>query len=635
MEQASDSKSTTMQIRWADGEQEACAWIGNGEALLIGRRPEPARLNWEALWAQFSLLGNGFSPPAQPPRVHTLVVTSSRASANHALVFAHGDVALILDLESRNGSWLRLGSGLPCALPLAGEVQLVMSGPGLSLSSRSLPPDAAWSSRTDFGHAVKQTLVRWLASTDPAFEVSLHPAGTVVPEGIPLADGQILQLIATGTLRVEAAELQNIIRRYLYDQNARYFQLERRVAGMVVESASMRSRLLRTAEAAAAGRRTVVLGPTGVGKELLARSYHGYSARHAGPFVSVNCALLDKQLLYAQLFGARRGSFTGAVTDVQGLVESADGGTLFFDELGEMSMEVQAALLRFLDTHGEYCRLGDTQARRVSVQVVCATNQPLDDPSYRSGHFRDDLWYRLASAVIWVPPLRERREDILAYLHHRTLPGSPHSVATCLSKAAIDCVLADEWPGNFRDLENFVHRLPSVTEPGAIDAELCRQHLQEGRVGRGVNPTNRTGPRLVEEARLPGKDSPRGEPRPTRSRGEPGSSPAPGWEHIVGQALSAFVVDQGDEPQGWAQLQRFIEWYLKPSYVGHCAGSQELEASGPSVNYSAIARALQIADGKTVKTHLVRFDERFAKAEGSTRDADPPGSPPTPSRPPN
>ena len=89
-------------------------------------------------------------------------------------------------------------------------------------------------------------------------------------------------------------------------------------------------------------------------------------------------------------------------------------------------MEVQAALLRFLDTHGEYCRLGDTQARRVSVQVVCATNQPLDDPSYRSGHFRDDLWYRLASAVIWVPPLRERREDILAYLHHRTLPGSPH-----------------------------------------------------------------------------------------------------------------------------------------------------------------------------------------------------------------
>ena len=192
--------------------------------------------------------------------MHTLVVTSSRASANHALVFAHHDVALILDPESRNGSWLRLGSGLPCALPLAGEVQLVMSGPGLSLSSRSLPADAAWSSRTDFGHAVKQTLVRWLASTDPAFRSQPAPGRHRRARRNPARRWSDPELIATGTLRVEAAELQSIIRRYLYDQNARYFQLERRVAGMVVESASMRSRLLRTAEAAAAGRRTVVLG---------------------------------------------------------------------------------------------------------------------------------------------------------------------------------------------------------------------------------------------------------------------------------------------------------------------------------------------------------------------------------------
>lgn len=188
-----------------------------------------------------------------------------------------------------------------------------------------------------------------------------------------------------------------------------------------------------------------------------------------------------KSLPYAQLFGARRGSFTGAVADVTGLVAAADGGTPFLDALGEMPHDVQAALLRFLDTRGEYCRLGETQARRVSVQVVCAANVALDDPDYRSGRFRHDLGYRLAAAVLRVPPRCERRDDILGCLHGRTLgPGGP-SVASCLAPAALDLGLSDDWPGNFRDLENFVERLLRTAESGSLSVELCQRLLQEGR----------------------------------------------------------------------------------------------------------------------------------------------------------
>ena len=119
-------------------------------------------------------------------------------------------------------------------------------------------------------------------------------------------------------------------------------------------------------------------------------------------------------------------------------------------------------------------------------------------------------------------------------------------------------------------------------------------------MGRGGHLTGRIGPRLVEEARLPGKDSPRGEPLVLPLAGRAREQPGPGWEHIVGEALSAFVDDHGEEPHGWAQLQRFIEWYLKPSYVGHCAGSQELGRAAPA-STTRRSRGPEIADGKTVR----------------------------------
>lgn len=153
--------------------------------------------------------------------------------------------------------------------------------------------------------------------------------------------------------------------------------------------------------------------------------------------MTVNCALLEKDLLHVQLFGACRGSFTGAVADIVGLIEAAHGGTLFLDELGEMSADVQKALLRFLDSRGEYYRLGDSGPRMADVQVECASNVSLDDPACRGARFRSDLWYRLASAVIKVPPLHERPDDILAFLRSRTLPGNPLRIAECLTEDAL------------------------------------------------------------------------------------------------------------------------------------------------------------------------------------------------------
>lgn len=227
-----------------------------------------------------------------------------------------------------------------------------------------------------------------------------------------LADDHALQVISLsgGTYDSQIGVVLDRIRGYIHEQNLRLEQFLRRVDGMVVASPIMREVLRRVAESAEQGRRTVLLGPTGAGKEWLARCYHRYSPRSKGPFAALNCALLDRDLLYAQLFGARRGSFTGAVQDIQGLVEASHEGTLFLDELGEMSLDVQKALLRFLDTRGEYQRLGDPKPRHADVQLVCASNAGLDEAEYRMKHFRDDLWYRLSSAVIRVPPLRERPE---------------------------------------------------------------------------------------------------------------------------------------------------------------------------------------------------------------------------------
>jgi len=611
----------TLLIRTGEAGQEFRFEVRPGDAVLIGRRPDPTRIDWSSIplptgWlAELEKEGEGEpelasakEPPPGPPRttaprrLRLLEIPSPRTSSNHLLVLAQAEQTLLVDLDSRNGSWLRLKPGKPCVLPDRDGIAVMLSTPKGHEPLSSRIPDAQWSRDIGYGQAVAKALSDWMAELQIGLDLVLHEPGRSVAQGFPLADGSSVELKQNRTLDVSTGDIAEKIRQYIHDQNARFTQLSRRVAGMVVESPVMRQLVIRVAEAAAAGRRLVLLGPTGVGKELLARSYHGYSACNGGPFVTVNCALLDKQLLYAQLFGARRGSFTGATANLTGLLEAADGGTLFLDELGEMPMEVQAALLRFLDTHGEYYSLGDTRPRRASVQVVCATNAALNEPRYRDGRFRNDLWYRLASVVLAVPPLATRREDTIGYLYLRKLAGGTLSVAECLSKEALGVILDEPWPGNFRELESFVERLPATQAAASISAEQCRSVLREGRPDGVIEPQAARG-----------------------ALGRPGyrdvlleltqSNDELGWQPLVAEALRAFLSDHGRDRPDWHQLHQFVERYLKPCYVAHSAALLGVETSSGSLNYSALARHLHIADGKTVKAHLSRFSERFGTQE--------------------
>jgi len=214
------------------------------------------------------------------------------------------------------------------------------------------------------------------------------------------------------------------------------------------------------ASAARTQAKVLILGETGSGKEVVARLIHSQGARAARPFVAVNCSGIPETLLESELFGHVRGSFTGAYRDKVGLVRQADRGTLFMDELGEMSLRMQATLLRFAET-GEVQPVGaDSISGRTDVRLIAATNRDLQ-ARVRDGAFREDLYYRLNVIQIWVPPLRERREDIVLLLeHYLARAGAAHGVACpLLTAAAEDVMTSYAWPGNVRELKNVAERL--------------------------------------------------------------------------------------------------------------------------------------------------------------------------------
>ncbi|HPF36547.1 MAG TPA: sigma-54 dependent transcriptional regulator [Candidatus Krumholzibacteria bacterium] len=211
----------------------------------------------------------------------------------------------------------------------------------------------------------------------------------------------------------------------------------------------------------------LIRGESGTGKEVAARAIHAASARAKGPFVAVNCAAISGTLLESELFGYRKGAFTGAEEDREGLFEAADGGTLFLDEIGEAAPEVQAKLLRVLQER-KINRVGDPREREVDVRVLAATNRPLEE-AIAAGRFREDLYYRLQVFPLAVPPLRERKDDIplLAHAFLKDL-GRPRAV---LPRDAVARLQAYAWPGNVRELRNVVERAHILAGPDPIGPE--------------------------------------------------------------------------------------------------------------------------------------------------------------------
>ena len=216
----------------------------------------------------------------------------------------------------------------------------------------------------------------------------------------------------------------------------------------------------------------LILGETGTGKELAARTLWQQSKRNDMPFVPVNCGALSENLVESELFGHRKGAFTGAERDHKGLFEVANGGTLFLDELGELNKNIQVKLLRFLES-GEIRRVGDTEPFRVDVRVLCATNRDLRQ-MIQEDDFREDLFFRINTFEIRLPPLRERRSDIPDLARHllaRAARRPVEQVAELLSPEAMDMLLEHEWPGNVRELANVMEHAYIIAGGGLITPE--------------------------------------------------------------------------------------------------------------------------------------------------------------------
>ncbi|HQR44453.1 MAG TPA: sigma-54-dependent Fis family transcriptional regulator [Thermoanaerobaculia bacterium] len=257
---------------------------------------------------------------------------------------------------------------------------------------------------------------------------------------------------------------------------------------IVAESKAWKDVMLQAAKVAPTDTTVLLLGESGTGKEVVARAIHRASPRAAGPFSAINCAALPEQLLESELFGYERGAFTGAVNPRPGRLELAAGGILFLDEVGETSPAVQAKLLRVLQER-EFQRLGGARVLKADVRIVAATNRDLKQ-AIRRGEFREDLYYRLHVFEITLPPLRERREDILPLTEvflaevgpaiGRPVPG--------ISREARELLLAYPWPGNVRELRNALERAAILCEGGLVTAAHLPISVSRGEVPLSPGP---------------------------------------------------------------------------------------------------------------------------------------------------
>jgi transcriptional regulator with PAS, ATPase and Fis domain len=234
---------------------------------------------------------------------------------------------------------------------------------------------------------------------------------------------------------------------------------------------------LNLAQQVAESMLTVLIeGESGTGKELVARCIHIQSSRRDRPFVKVNCAALPENLLESELFGHTKGAFTGAVKDREGRFESAEGGTIFLDEIAEIAPTIQVKLLRFIQ-HREFERIGENTTRKVDVRIIAATNRKLSE-SLQEGTFREDLYYRLNAVRLSLPPLRDRPEDILLLLNHFMKFFSPDKEIN-ISSETLKLLTRYKWFGNVRELENVVERAVLLAKDRTIEPTHLPPELEQ------------------------------------------------------------------------------------------------------------------------------------------------------------
>ena len=288
----------------------------------------------------------------------------------------------------------------------------------------------------------------------------------------PFQNEQITARIAAGIQRRRKEEERRTLRRAMSKAVDR---------GEIIGRSDVMQEVFRLVEQVAQARSTVLItGESGTGKELIAKAIHEASPRAARPFVTVNSSNIPSELLESELFGHTRGAFTGAVAAKKGLFEVADGGSIFLDEIGDIPPETQVRLLRVIQER-EFTPLGDTTPRRVDVRIIAATNIELRD-AVRQGSFREDLYYRLSVVPIELPPLRDRREDILPLAQHFIRKYNEENGRIVSEQIAPEVLALLEsylWPGNVRELENAVERAVVIAPEDEITKECLRPEISD------------------------------------------------------------------------------------------------------------------------------------------------------------
>ncbi|MGD9773040.1 PEP-CTERM-box response regulator transcription factor [Diaphorobacter sp.] len=282
---------------------------------------------------------------------------------------------------------------------------------------------------------------------------------------------EVLNLCVERAFRMHRLQAEN--------RRLRAMQMPDALSGLITRDPQM-LRICRTIEKVANTNASVMLlGESGTGKEVLARGLHQQSQRKKGSFVAINCAAIPDNLLESELFGYEKGAFTGAAKTTPGKIETANGGTLMLDEIGDMPLSLQAKLLRFLQERVVE-RVGGRQGIAVDVRVVCATHRDLAQ-CIKDGSFREDLYYRLAEIVVEIPPLRARVGDaaLLAHAFVRRF-GGEHGRSLTLADDALRAIEAHPWPGNIRELENRIKRASIMAEGNQITAEDVGLAAAEG-----------------------------------------------------------------------------------------------------------------------------------------------------------
>jgi transcriptional regulator with PAS, ATPase and Fis domain len=307
---------------------------------------------------------------------------------------------------------------------------------------------------------------------------------TVRGETVPLASGDT---IAVGQAEILVAETAG--QRDRRDPAA----VESELPGVVVSDPAMAQVFDRARRVAPAETTVLLLGETGVGKEVVAEQIHRQSPRVAGPFVRLNCGSLPESILESELFGHERGAFTGADKRKPGYLETADGGTLFLDEIGELGPSMQTRLLRVLEER-KFMRVGGREEIASDMRVVAATNRELER-EVRAGRFRQDLYFRLAAFIIRLPPLRERPSeiDLFAELFARQFARRMNRPRFRLSPDAMSVLRAHDWPGNVRELRNAIEHAVVLAEDGVVTAQRLPDSVRHGDRRAPGGPATATG----------------------------------------------------------------------------------------------------------------------------------------------